>query len=366
MMEKDTFKLVKKIVNQTFTHLSKPLKKNLADLIMAFFYNRSFTLWEIASCLSGDTTTKHKHKRLIYFLDHFSLDRAFWQSVILTVFSLPGFRFKSRPYLTLALDATTLKDDFWILAVSVSYQGRSIPIYLKSWADVNTSYDYWERVGQVLEELKELLPEGYAYELVADRGFQGKKMVEFLGALDWEYVVRVNGCHLMREADGSEWIQLNLFADGWYEQVYLSKSNPIGPLNVAVNSVEAEDGEQAYWYLMSNVGERKRALQSYEQRFWIEETFKDLKSKLKWESYTKKVPTQQRLTKCVAISGLSYAIQTSLGSQIELSESEAKKTSLFNRFRQSFRRTNQTLQKIITRFISMITTYITRTKLAFL
>src|SRR5699024_8194961 len=179
-MEQQACKLIGKIVDSTFTHLSLPARKGLADLIMAFFYNRSLALWEIASCLSGETTTKHKHKRLIYFLDHFSLDQVFWRCVILTVFSLPGFRFKARSHITLALDATTLREDFWLLAVSVSYRGRAIPIYLRSWAGVNTSYDYWGRVEQVLGELKALLPESYPFELVADRGFQGEKMLTIL------------------------------------------------------------------------------------------------------------------------------------------------------------------------------------------
>lgn len=332
---------------------------------MGFFYNRSFTLWEIASCLSGETTTKHKHKRLIYFLDQLVLDRAFWRSLIIMVFSLPGFRFKSRPYITLALDATTLKDDFWLLAVSVSYRGRAIPIYLRSWPAVNSSYDYWERVGQVLRELKELLPARYRFELVADRGFQGGKMLELLAALEWDYVVRVNGCYRMREADGSEWVQLNLFADGWYEQVTLGKTSQLGPVNVAISSTDNEEGGQARWYLMSNVSDAEHAVSSYQRRFWIEEGFKDLKSKLGWESYTKKVPARGRLTKCIAVSCLSYAIQTSLGSQIRLSASEQRKTSVFNRFRQAYRRSNQKLQDIITRFIAMISTYLRRTKVAF-
>lgn len=364
-MEKDTAKLVDKLVTSTFTHLSVPSQKNLADLIMAFLYNRSFTLWEIASCLSGETTTKHKHKRLIYFLDQLVLDRAFWRSVIIMVFSLPGFRFKARPYITLAIDATTLKDDFWMLAVSVSYQGRAIPIYLKSWPEVNSSYDYWQRVGQVLSELKALLPARYRFELVADRGFQGGEMLKLLRQLDWDYVVRVNGCWRMKEADGSEWVQLNLFADGWYEQVTLGKTAQLTPVNVAISSTPNEEGGAARWHLMSNLPDRQHAIDSYRRRFWIEESFKDLKSKLGWESYTKKVPTQGRLTKCITVSCLSYAIQTSLGSQIALSESEQRKTSVFNRFRQAYRRTNQKLQEIITRFISMISIYLRRTKVAF-
>lgn len=364
-MEKDTFNLVRKIVKLSFTYLSLPAQKNLADLIMAFFYNRSFTLWEIASCLSGETTAKHKHKRLIYFLDHLVLDRAFWKSLIMTVFSLPGFRFRSRKYLTLALDATTLKDDFWLLAVSVSYQGRAIPIYLRSWAGVNSSYDYWRRVRQVLVELKELLPAKYRFELVADRGFQGEEMLKILQQIQWDYVVRVNGCYRMKLADGREFVQLDMFADGWYEEVTLGKRAGMGPLNLAINSVENEEGGLSRWYLMSNLPDGEHALRSYQRRFWIEEGFKDLKSKLRWESYTQKVPASDRLTKCIAVSCLSYAIQTSLGSQICLSQSEQKKTSVFHRFRQAYRRTNEKLQKIITKFISMIYTYLRRTQIAF-
>jgi len=45
--------------------------------------------------------------------------------------------------ITLALDATTLKEDFWILAVTVSFNGRGIPLYLKCWKGVNESYLYY-------------------------------------------------------------------------------------------------------------------------------------------------------------------------------------------------------------------------------
>jgi hypothetical protein len=116
---------------------------------------------------------------------------------------------------------------------------------------------------------------------------------------------------------------------------------------------------------MTNVGDRDHVISSYCRRFWIEESFKDLKSKLKWESYTKKVPAKDRLTKCITVNCLSYAIQTSLGSQLSLSPGERKKTSVFNSFRQAYRRSSQKLEKIITKFIAMISTYIRRTKVAF-
>lgn len=364
-MDSSTSKLISKLVQLTFSHLSVPSKKNLSDLIIAFFYNRSFTLWEIASCLEGETTTKHKHKRLLYFLDQFTLDTAFWKSYLLLIFSLPGLRLKSRKVLTLAIDATTLKADFWMLAVSISFKGRSIPIYLKSWKGVHESYNYWERVGQTLKEIKELLPSGYRYELVADRGFQGENMLEFLRDIEWEYVVRINGCWLVKTGQNQTFIQLNLFTDGWYEHVTLGKQAQIHPVNLAVSSYETKEKERSTWFLMTNVTDATHAIESYKRRFWIEESFKDLKSKLKWETYTKKIPTQDRLTKCIVVSCLSYAIQTSLGTQIELSKSEHRKTSIFNRFRQAFVRTNKKLEAVILKFIAMIHTYVRRSKFAF-
>jgi len=169
-MEDNFFKLVKLLVKKCFKHFNLSQKNNLADLLTAFLSNTSFALWDIASGLSGDTSTKHKHKRLIYFLDSLEIDLTFWKSYALAVFCLPGFKFKKRKIITLALDATTLKSDFWLLAVTVSFNGRGIPLYLKSWVDVNTNYDYWSRVKSVLSDLKVILPKGYLFEIVADRG----------------------------------------------------------------------------------------------------------------------------------------------------------------------------------------------------
>jgi len=111
-MEDNFFKLVKLLVKRCFKHLNISQKKNLEDLLTAFLCNTSFALWDIASGLSGDTSTKHKHKRLIYFLDSLKIDLTFWKSHALAVFCLPGFKFKRRKIIMLALDATTLKSEF--------------------------------------------------------------------------------------------------------------------------------------------------------------------------------------------------------------------------------------------------------------
>jgi hypothetical protein len=79
-MNDNFLKLVNLLVKKCFKYLNISQKRNLADLITAFLSNTSSALWDITSSLSGDTATKHKHKRLIYFLD--SLTKSFQRWVL--------------------------------------------------------------------------------------------------------------------------------------------------------------------------------------------------------------------------------------------------------------------------------------------
>ena len=363
-MQKYFFKLGTLIVKKCFNLLNVSQQKNLADLMTAFLSNTSFALWDISSSLSGNTATKHKHKRLIYFWDSISVDKKFWLSYSLALFSLPGFKFKRRKVITLALDATTLKDDFWVLAVTISFNGRGIPLYLKAWKGVNESYDYWGRVKIVLKDLKEILPGGYSFEIVADRGFQGDTMFQMCNELDIDFIIRVNDSYKVKLYNTSEYIDLNQLSDGYYVTESFGKKSQTPAINLCVNSKTLENGTVAKWYLVSNkIGLSQDIMTDrYATRFWIEEGIKDLKSKLHWEKYTGKIPEKERLIKCIIVSCLSYAMQTALGNQIQMSASDRKRTSIFNKFRQSIRRGTEELKRIILNFINIINIYIIRTK----
>lgn len=363
-MDKTAYNFVLKLINLTFDYLSLPLRKNLADLITAFFSNTSITLWDLSSHLSGESTVKHKHKRLIYFLDQLELDFRFWKSFILTVFCLPGLNLKQRKQLTLVIDATTLKEDYWMLVCSALFEGRTIPLYMKAWSHVNVRYDYWARVTEFVTDLSELMPNGLNYEIVADRGFYGPKLANLVSKIGWKYVIRVNGNVMIKTKDKPDFVQLDLFTDGWYEQVCFSKTNQ-STENIAVKSALTKEGKLTRWYIKTNVDSYEKKIKAYESRFWIEETFKDLKSKLKWETYTEKIPKKDRLIKATTVSLLSYAIQMSFGSQIEFSESERKKSSILTQFKNAYQRITLKLTDIILKFTAMINTYVKRTKFRF-
>lgn len=353
------------LTKSNFKQLNKSQQFNLADLLFAFFNHTSFATYDIASGLSGDTSTKHKNKRLIYFLDSIEINTQFWKSVIMTIFSLPGFKLKTRKVLTLAIDATTLRADYWLLAVTISYKGRGIPILIKSWEGVNVEYKLWDRVRETLEELKAILPSSYEYQILADRGFQGNVVFELCEELGLDYVIRVNDNYKVKVKGGASYIQLSLFDDGYYFIESFGKKKCSEGVNLVVNTKHIENNT-AKWYLATNIDDTKESVVSkYEQRFLIEETFKDLKSKLHWEKYTKKIPSKERLTKNIIISSLSYTIQTAFGNQLKMSDSERKTTSIFNKFRQTIRRGNQELEKVIMKFSMMIHTYISRNKFLF-
>ena len=333
------------ILKRTFPHYSKYHLDTMAEVLLAMFSHQRFTLRHIASRLLGETNVKHKLKRLQNFLDHIELDQQFWQSYVQTLFCLPYMKLAKRSHVTLLIDATSLKDDFWILGASISYRGRSIPVYIQIWKGVNVSFDYWKRVETFSRTLKGLLPDKYSYELIGDGGFEGVRMFRLCRELGWDQVIRINGSDKIKTENGREFIQLHLCDEGGYRKVVIGQTNPTEDLNLAVCS--SPDFKRR-WYLASSI-DPGQAAKDYNRRMWIEQTFKELKSVLKWETYTAKIPTRQRLQKLVVLSCLSYAMQLCLGTQVSVPASEEAKTSLLQRFRHIYSSTYRKTERIYSR-----------------
>lgn len=349
-MDPDLARQTYHILKRTFSQYNKYTLDTLSEVLLALFSHQRFTLRHIASRLLGATNVKHKLKRLQNFLDGIELNEQFWQSYIQTLFCLPYMRLGTRSRITLLIDATSLQEDFWILAASISYRGRSIPVYLRIWEGVNVSYDYWQRVEEFVGRLKQLLPAEHSYELIGDGGFEGARMFALCRRVGWDQVIRINGSYSVKTPGGREFIQLSLFDDGYYRQVVIGQTNPTKGLNLAVCS--SEDSSRR-WYLATSV-DPEQAAADYTRRMWIEQTFKDLKSVLNWETYTAKIPAHQRLQKLVVLSCLSYAFQLCLGTQVAVPPSEEAKTSLLQRFRHiyssAYRKTTQIYSKMVAAF----------------
>lgn len=342
------------ILKRTFSYLSLPQQKSLSYTIAALFNTPSFSLYNIASHLPIDTSNKHKHKHLIRFLDTLSIDTNFWKSYITTIFCLPYLKIRRRKFITLLLDATTLKDDLWILSASISYEGRAIPIYMEMWKGVNVSYNYWERVIGFVKNMRALLPDKYSYIIVADRGFQGTTLPKTLKKLKIDYIIRINDSYHIKVKSGKEWTELSLLDVGKYEDVELGKSDPMIVPCVVVNEIrDVEEGKEKRWYLMSSKKEmsREEIVDIYAKRMWIEESFKDLKGVLKWEDYTKNMASFERIRKMLVISGLSYGIQMSIGSSRIVKEQKGDKESIMRGLKNFLNSVSSKIQRGIMIFV---------------
>jgi hypothetical protein len=234
------------------------------------------------------------------------------------------------------------------LAASISYRGRSIPVYLQIWKGVNVSFDYWQRVETFSRALKELLPGKYAYELIGDGGFEGARMFNLCRELGWDQGIRINGSYKIKTKAGQDFIQLHLCDGGSYRDVIVGQTNPTKGFNLAVC---CSPDFQRRWYLATSINP-EQAAEDYKRRMWIEETSKDLKSVLRWETYTAKIPTGGRLQKLIVLSCLSYAIQWCLGTQVSVPPSEEAKTSLLQRFRHIYSSAYRKTERIYTKMIS--------------
>ena len=309
-----------RLFKTAFPNLHKPYLKMLSRIVVAFWFTDSIRLWRLASYLpfSSPLSTKNAYKALVRFLDKFPLDQEFWKNYVRLIFSLPYFRLKRRKYITILIDATTIRDEFWILMGTISFMGRGIPIYMKVWKDPNSSYDYWGRVERFLRELKGILPKRKRYEIVADRGFQGDKLVRICKDLEWDYLIRINGNYKVKIGD-KEYIQLSLFKEGIYYDVVVGKRSK-EVVNLVANEEVGEGGEEIKWYLKTSLMDKETAVRDYMRRMWIEEGIKDLKQYLKWESFTKKVPESERVKKLLVISILSYVLGLCMGVREEVVE----------------------------------------------
>ena len=108
--------------------------------------------------------------------------------------------------LVLIVDATTQEDRLVLLSVSVWYRGRALPLAWAVWPANKPlqGAGFWERVGEVLNEVAKILPYGVEIVVLADRAFGTPAFIDLVIAHGWHFVVRVQGQTRYRDLRGKE------------------------------------------------------------------------------------------------------------------------------------------------------------------
>lgn len=170
---------------------------------------------------------------------------------------------------------------FQALVAAVGVAGRAVPISVKVTErkfDNRTSQNDVEEL--FLLRLKELIPSGYEWVVVLDRGFGRAELFRTLNDNGIPYVIRVTGDAKVRHGRFHGALQHCGIRFGetltWTDCLYRSRKP-----HVRVKLVlhwNAPRREPSYWFLATNLPLQGRAIvRIYEKRMWIEESFRDEK-----------------------------------------------------------------------------------------
>jgi hypothetical protein len=287
---------------------------NLALVVSALLAKRTLCLSELARayprpapeqrrvpCRKHDLL--HRLKRLSRFLSNPRVDALAVQVALIptTICAL------GRPRLVgLAIDWTYFDSGlptggrrrYQVLRIAIPRRGRALPL-------VQLAYDRDDLpAGQSQNQLEEAallavvgaLPYGVQPVILADRGFARATFLEWLQAHHLDDVVRIDKGTCITEPDGRRWKlgeEAMQVGELRFHPLVRSGLSHGRPRELSTHLAltwrrprhRPRDRRQAPpeqpWYLATNLATAAQAVAWYRQRFWIEESFKDSKSRFR-------------------------------------------------------------------------------------
>lgn len=186
-----------------------------------------------------------------------------------------------RKRIVVAMDWTDFDaDDQATLALSlVTNHGRATPLLWLSVLKDELKDQRNDFEDLCLARLAQVLPEGVAVTILADRGFGDTKLFDFLDTLGFAYVIRFRGNIHVSAADGqtrpaAAWVGKGGRARKLRDAEVTASRHKVG----AVVCVKARDMKEAWCLATSNAEATAREIMNYYAKRWtIEPGFRDTK-----------------------------------------------------------------------------------------
>jgi hypothetical protein len=333
---------VKVAINAAAPFLVPTQATNLALLVSAILKKRSLCLSELARAYPTAEKRRvaapkhdllHRLKRLWRFTDNERVD-ALEVQMALVPYTIARLGFPR--LLGLAIDwtmfDTTLPSGkrmrYQVLRIAVPRKGRALPLlqlaYDRDNLSPNKSQNQIEQ--ETLLAVVEALPVSVCPVILADRGFHRAGFIAWLKRQHLDYVVRLKKGSCITEADGSSW---KLGEEGlkpgelrFVEEVryglYHDRPRELS-INVAlcwrVPKGRASDPRckqpQEPWYLATSLSSARSAASWYWQRGWIEQSFRDAKSRFGLKRV--RVGSTERLSRLLMALSIALSWLTLMG-----------------------------------------------------
>lgn len=321
-------KFVKRFVVKIFPRLRKTHLVNLSLGVYGQIKTQSGLMSEIVREVPGAVKHKHRLKRFWRFLSNHRIkperlqDR--WVRWCIKTFV-------DSEIIKVAMDWTTLPGNIACLMIVLPLKGRAIPLLWQCvrYKDIKDSQNMIEErlVGRLNNLVREICPEKQIL-LTADRGFGRATLFQFLQKRGILFAIRVKGDVTITTNAGKRLILrklgeiLQIDTPVWYEQIIYRSDGKVTGVNLAavVAEPKEKDKELDPWFLITNLTDKKAAINRYEERFHIEEWFKDMKHSLGIANIqTKNLMRIRRLLFLACVSyGILMVIGTALDSQSEV------------------------------------------------
>ncbi len=180
--------------------------------------------------------------------------------------------------LPLALDATTIGQNFTVLSINFLYQSCGIPL---AWKVVKaTEKGSWKPHWQELfQALKNIVPTGWKIIISADRGLYAPWLYEEIVELGWHPFLRINHQQgQYQQSNSSSWQPLAKVVPcagtSWSGKITCFKTNPIDCTLLA----QWDKGYAEPWLILTDLTPNEANIGWYKFRAWIESSYRDVKS----------------------------------------------------------------------------------------
>lgn len=213
--------------------------------------------------------------------------------------------------LVLALDATTLRDTWVILVISIVYRGCALPI---AWKVLPASTPgkwkpYWI---ELCQSLRGCIPENWLVIVTADRGLYADWLFATIQSLGWHPYLRINRQGMFREQSHESWKHLSSLvpnrSDTYAHTVHCFKEHTVQATLLARN----EPGYAEPWLIVTDLPAHTAAIVWYSMRMWIEAGFKDIK-RGGWQWHHTKMQWAERVERLWLVIAVAMLWSVSVG-----------------------------------------------------
>jgi len=295
-------------------------RKTLAHIAAGAMKMKGTGVLALGRAMDGSTLAKHRIKRVDRFLANDGLEGF---AISKTLFNI----LRGQDRHPIVLVDWTDRHAFEQLVLSIPRDGRSMPFHaitIKSTKLGTESAGALLRAEQqILRDLQAMCPPGVTPVVVADRGFGNERWIRDVAKWGWCFVQRLSKNHYVEmEHHIGTLPELGIRRgyrpkDWGWGTMGDNKEKEKTPFRlVTVFHREADEP----WYLITNVEdtEAKKTTAIYEQRWWTETMFRDLKNR-KWGLGMDevKLTTVQRTATHFIIVMIAYILLSAFGAFAE-------------------------------------------------